>query len=165
MRTETIEVFTFDELSNDAQKKAIDWYRYGNEMEFMPEAMREELEDALDTSNFYECDDVKVYYSLAYCQGDGAQFVGRFRYRDYYVKVESNDRYCHKYAVSIDIYDEEHNDAPDDVYEAFKAEYHAICDRLESYGYSYIDHENDDDNIAETLIDNEYEFTSDGKRY
>lgn len=165
MRTETIEVFQFEELSKEAKQKAIEWYRNGNEMEFMPEAMQEYAEQLLEESNFYDFEGFKVYYSLAYCQGDGAQVIFDGRYKDYYVKVKSNDRYSHKYATSIDIYDEEQEDAPEDVYESFKEEYYALCDKIERYGYDYIDHENEDENIAETIIANEYEFTSDGNRY
>lgn len=165
MRTETIKVFQFEELSKEAKAKAIEWYRNGNEMEFMPEAMREETEQALEESNFYDFEGFNVYYSLSCCQGDGAQVIFDGRYKDYYVKVKPDGRYSHKYATSIDIYDEEHQDAPEDVYDSFKEEYYKLCDRLESYGYSYIDFENEDENIEETLIANEYEFTKDGARY
>lgn len=72
--TREYKVFNFDELSKEAKQKAIDQY-YDYEMQygyhFLEDDISEELKQIDDCFS-----DVKLQYSLSYCQGDGLSFSG-----------------------------------------------------------------------------------------
>lgn len=117
MRTMTMEykVYRFSELSEEAQEKVKDWYL-------------DVCRDTDDFSNWCEeyllekfpHSELKVQYSLGYCQGDGLNIYGRldledaynlikgiftekeqkffahvFREFSSYFKMEQNNRYCY----------------------------------------------------------------------
>ena len=70
------QVFNFNELSEEAKDKAIaDHYEYEYEYgyTFLEDDIREELHQI---DNYFS--DVELQYSLAYCQGDGLSFKGKF---------------------------------------------------------------------------------------
>lgn len=79
MKTKTIELFTFDELSENAKQKAIeslwdinvnyDWY----------ECLISEFEDQLMNAGF---SNIKINFSGFYSQGDGLSFTGDFNNND-----------------------------------------------------------------------------------
>lgn len=71
-----IKLFNFSELSKEAQAKAIeDWRNNGNAFDncsadILTDKFREELK------SYGFDDDVRVEWSLSYCQGDGVAFYG-----------------------------------------------------------------------------------------
>lgn len=77
MREVTHQLFTINELSEEAKKKAIETYKTKNQewlfdqcdADMLSEWMGEQLE-----LKGYR--DMKVYFSLSYCQGDGMRFEG-----------------------------------------------------------------------------------------
>ena len=77
MRTVTIELFTFDELTTDkARERARQWYRNASAgdnsfSEFVIDAAREWL-TALGFA------DIDIRFSGFWCQGDGASFTGTY---------------------------------------------------------------------------------------
>lgn len=74
MRTETINVYRFAELSPKAQKKAMDKVRldpYYIESDNITELMSERLKEL----GYGDCKDIQ--WSLGYCQGDGVAFYGK----------------------------------------------------------------------------------------
>lgn len=77
MQTYQIITHSFKELSQDAQKQAIEKVKDSKELELniqdQYEFFTEDQEEYLTGLNF---DDVKLYYSLSYCQGDGLCFEG-----------------------------------------------------------------------------------------
>lgn len=70
MRTIRTKLYKFDELVVDAQQNAIEEYRENQyiDLDMFNESVKEQIEEA----GFYE--DVKLQYSLSYCQGDGLSF-------------------------------------------------------------------------------------------
>jgi hypothetical protein len=73
-------VYTYDELSPEAQAKARDWYRDGNPAnEFFHESV---YEDAITCFKYIGYTIDKIYYSGFSCQGDGACFEGSWRASD-----------------------------------------------------------------------------------
>lgn len=77
MRTEQIEIFTFAELSPEAQERAIE--RWRNRGEFFHDFVIEEWNDILRACGWSE---VEINYSGFCSQGDGASFTGRFDGRE-----------------------------------------------------------------------------------
>ena len=74
--------YSFEELSPEAQEKALEAWRYSLNRElpeyFLEEAMLEEL--AREITGAYDlpgADDLRISYSLSYCQGDGVSFTGK----------------------------------------------------------------------------------------
>lgn len=73
MRTATVEykVYKYEELSDKAKEKAKQWYLEGRE----PFVFTEDCEE--DLHNLFGENDLKVQYSLSYCQGDGFNIYGK----------------------------------------------------------------------------------------
>lgn len=70
-----VKVYTFDDLSEEVQKKVIERYS-----KYWSTEMNDELEIAMD-GKFYDLVDgmnknFELAYSLNYCQGDGVSFTG-----------------------------------------------------------------------------------------
>lgn len=72
MRIETVEykVYKYNELSDDAKEKVREWYLKGQE----PFIFTEDCEE--DLRNLFGKNNLKVQYSLGYCQGDGFNIYG-----------------------------------------------------------------------------------------
>ena len=68
--TKTYNVYDFSELSEEAKEKAKEWWLDGQEPEIFTENCEENLAYLFPNS------DLKVQYSLAYCQGDGLNIYG-----------------------------------------------------------------------------------------
>lgn len=93
MRTETIEIFTFNELSDAAKERARDWWRecesqdwHGHEC-IIDDAVRvaEILGIEFDTRgvqlmNGNTRQEPKIFWAISYSQGGGACFEGRYSY-------------------------------------------------------------------------------------
>ena len=163
MRTETIKVFSFDELKPDIQEKVIEEFR-NNELfmdyPFMNEYMNEYLNELLKENKIKG--KAELFYSLSYCQGDGCCFQGVFDWKQYEVGIQHRGNYYHSRSVEIIIKTRHGNEAKDEIYTQFRELFEKICDKIEKCGYSYIEAEQDSENIAETIRINEYEFLADG---
>lgn len=167
MQTKTYNIYTFDELDEKAKEKARDWWRLGNDYPFLAEAMAEHALGLL-AENEIKTDDVKVYYSLSYCQGDGAMIEMSGTWRKFNFKVTQSGSYYHYNSKNIELWDETGElslDADDKNYTQFNDIYVNICQKLADYGYDYIDCENSDEQVDETITINEYTFLADGTRH
>lgn len=73
MRTATVdyEVYKYNELTDGAKEKVKEWYLEGRE----PYVFTEDCE--MDLENLFGENDLKVQYSLGYCQGDGFNIYGK----------------------------------------------------------------------------------------
>lgn len=73
MKTVSVEydVYSYNELSDDAKEKAKAWYLEGREPFFFTEDCKQDLE------NLFGKHDLDVQYSLGYCQGDGFNIYGK----------------------------------------------------------------------------------------
>jgi len=164
MKTKTIELYEYDELSELAQKRARAWYREGNDFPGLSEEMTEYAKSLIEEAGI-SFDNMRVFYSLTCCQGDGAMIEGGFIWNGHSVNVKQSGHYYHFNSKTFTIYDSEgievNSSKLDD---EFNDLYVSICKKLEKYGYDVIDLENDDENIADNIRANEYTFTKDGKR-
>ncbi|MGH7176489.1 MAG: hypothetical protein ACREJC_03825 [Tepidisphaeraceae bacterium] len=77
-RVTTETLYQYDELSEDAQEKARDWYRQGDDSfnEYHAETVIDDCKEALKLAGF---DVERIYYSGFCSQGDGACFEGTWK--------------------------------------------------------------------------------------
>lgn len=102
MRTMTVKVYRFDELSEDAKEKARDWWREGGlEYEWWDFI----FEDAKEAGKILGIDIKDVYFSGFWSQGDGACFEGSYEYQKGSVKAikayAPKDKELHRIAVEL----------------------------------------------------------------
>lgn len=164
MKTIETTVYSYDELSDDAKEEAREWYREGNDYAFLSEAMREYAGELLK-ENKIKSDDFKVYYSLSYCQGDGAMIEMSGYWKAWHVSVKQSGYYNHERSTDITLASVKTGDyAPDKTAKDFEENiYIPMCLKLRDWGYNFIKSEDSDENIAENILANEYTFTIDGK--
>ncbi|MAG77177.1 MAG: hypothetical protein CL811_10515 [Colwelliaceae bacterium] len=163
MRTKTINVYKYEELSEKAKEKALDWYRETNDYPFLYENLEEDLKIVLKDSKIRIVSDFKLFYSLSHCQGDGLCFVGVFDWKHYKVYIEHIGNYYHSNSVKIVIETRFGNEAKEEVYKKFTEMYKELCDGLEKRGYDEIDWEDSEDTIKDTFECSEYEFDENGE--
>lgn len=164
MKTYNLNLYTYDELNDDAKEKAREWYRKGNESfenPFLKDAMEEFITDELKQAG-YQVEDIEVFYSLSSCQGDGASFTAKLlKGLEVYEVNRSTSRYMHEYTMSVYHEDENGNETDE---EKTLDEMRDIAKRAERYGYKFIEAENSDETTADNIMANEYTFTSAGER-
>ena len=138
--TKTFNIYDFDELSKEIQEKLIKKEEKGireNEVdEFLEEEM-EQLAIQLLEENFEEKAVFQdVYYSLSYCQGDGAMIEFDLNYCGKDVKIRHNP-YCHYYhersfeIISDNLTENQEN--------TLKEKIIKINTQLAKYGYEFIE--------------------------
>ena len=184
MRTKTVNVYTYPELSQSAKDKVRQWL---NEDCFL---LTDTLEN--DLAEYYEIPHAELSYSLNYCQGDGVSFTGRWEGEEalsllnkvydnkvpqrlvkvlpyFTLKFEKiNYSYAHAYTVQTELYcDRYYSKALANFIEECEETINqwriGICEELEKTGYSQIDYENSDEAMIEACEANNYEFYENGE--
>ena len=161
MKTKTINLYSFQELSKQAQKKAHSNWIAHNDCYYLTEYLTDYLKEKLTENKIkYRGDsDLKVYYSLSSNQGDGCMFEGHLEWNGYNIDIKQKGHYYHENSKEITITDEEGNEPETDEPEtAFNDIYVSICKELEKAGYNYIEAEDDLENFKEACESNEYTF-------
>lgn len=77
MRIDQVEVFKFSELSEQAKEKARDWYRQAGESDQWWDGI---YEDVKEIAKLMGVEIERIGFSGFCSQGDGAHFVGSFKY-------------------------------------------------------------------------------------
>lgn len=165
MKQHTITLYDYSELSKEAKERAHSKWRENNSYPFLTEYLREVLTGELDALGItYTPDSLKLYYSLSYCQGDGAMFEGWLQWNDYEVRiVHSDPHYYHSNTARMDWYkDDGEVDAPEWTAIDFKTMYREVCRKLERSGYDYIENEDSEETFADLCEANEWTFEEDG---
>jgi hypothetical protein len=117
------------------------------------EQLRQELE-----AKKFKYEDLKVFYSLSHCQGDGAMFEGLIDIGEAVFRVKQSGRYYHYNSKNIELvflrindeevysqdFTEEQDKEADRLTEWFNDEYVTICGHLEKIGYEIIEEEDHD---------------------
>lgn len=183
MRTKTVNVYTYGELSQTAKDKVKQWLDDGDSF-----ALTESLES--DLSDHHGIPNAELSYSLGYCQGDGVSFTGswsgeelkdilskvydgkvplKMRLLSNNLTIEFRRRSHHYYhAYTIEVYFDSY------VYSDRLAEYIdeqckiidywriSICKDLEKTGYAEIEYRNSEEAMEETCEADGYEFYENG---
>lgn len=167
MQTKTYNLYNYNELSDEAQGKARQWYIDNNDYPFLSEFMNECAESLLEASGI-KADDVKVFYSLSYAQGDGAMIEMSGKWGEYNFTVKQSGHYYHYNSKTIELWDESGEisiDADEKEYKDFNDIYVSVCQELEKAGYAEIEYQDSDEVVADTITANEYTFLADGTRH
>jgi hypothetical protein len=161
MRTIETKVYSFSELSNEAKEKAIEKYYENENYPFLSDDLTESCKEYLKENNcIYR--DIKLYYSLSNCQGDGLCFIGEIEKDGKLLKLTHNWRYYYASSVDMEFYDE--NGEEIEEVKELKDIYFDICNKLENEGYGIIEYRMDNEEFCEFSDENGYEYTEDGKR-
>lgn len=194
MRTETTvkEIYTFEELDEQAKEKARDWYRSCNDF-FGAEFT---IEDAKNVAAMFGLEIDKVYWSGFWSQGDGACFTGRYEYKKGALKavksecpndtelhriveqlqyeqaryffavtarIEHRGHYYHSGCMSIDI---EHRENRYQDVDKFDTDiFRNFADWIYKRLENEWEYQNSDEAVDESIACNGYEFTRDGSIY
>lgn len=166
VQTDTYNVYKFDELSKEAQERVLDTFREQEDFPFLEDDMEYKLEELLKQYKLKYDELPKMYYSLSYCQGDGAMFYGTVYYKQYTVNITHQGHYYHYNSKSFDIDLTNGNNISmathERISEEFNELYIDLCRELEKYGYAIMDATLSDESIIDMVNANEYEFTEDG---
>lgn len=192
MRTETINIFRYSELSEEAKKVALEEYRDINIYEGWWDPIYEGFKEDAKQQGF-NVD--RIYFSGFHSQGDGAMFEGavnsNFKFKGirpivqklidtklitFYSRFTHSGHYYHHKSYhnifDIDFNKKRHFDNLEDyLYGGFWIEtmisdkYEELCkelySRLQKYYYELIS----DEEVAEAICANGYEFYESGKIY
>ena len=163
MKTITYNVYSFNELSEEAKKRAIAEHEAVMKTEEVPwlkEDMTETLKEILKENKIEG--EPELQFSLDYCQGDGVMFTGTFYWNNHSIVIKHSGRYTHSNSKEIDIIDGNQEDATKEIYEQFETIYQNICKELEILGYDLIKSYTSEENVIETIIANDFMFTEEG---
>lgn len=164
MKTKTINLYTYDELTKEAQDVALKQWQENNEYFYLSEHLSNMLWEYLNDEKIVKQGDPKIFYSLSYSQGDGVMFEGNFTWNGYNVSIKHSGHYYHSNSKTIDITDEEGNEPETDEPEkSFDTIYKTICTKLEKEGYDFMAYEDSEENFREACDANEYTFLLSGK--
>ena len=154
--TKTIKIYNFGELNEDIRQKLIE-----KEIEYQHDIY---CEDCLESDMKYKAKELlkkyfknnnaelkDVYYSLSYCQGDGAMFEFDLYYYNKYVKIKHYGHYYHSRSFIIDTWElteKQEKKLKEKVLEMFE--------EFEDYGWSLVDYRITEAEAIEILQENEY---------
>lgn len=104
MQTVQVNIFKYNELSQEAQKRARDWYRNLNSQDSSWSDFV--IEDAKEVGKRLGFEIDKVYFSGFYSQGSGACFEGTFRSSQFKLgeiqQYTPQDKELHRIAAEIE---------------------------------------------------------------
>lgn len=193
MKTIEIQLYKFNELSENAKNNAIENERNNEnnvDLFFFSDMAKEQIFENGFKGN------IEIQYSLNYCQGDGLSFNCDYydKLNDLFVEIlginkqktidclinncsfklkSTNNRYCYASKRDLDFelnnyYVKSQNNIDlviDKVREKLENLYMNLCKDLENQGYKEIEYQNSDECITENLIINDYDFTEKGEMY
>jgi hypothetical protein len=186
----TINVYNFNELSQDAKKVAIEKFR--GEGEVYLEFFNDDCIGIIEQRGFFG--NIKLQYSLSYCQGDGLSFscdfiktkilqklfkevLGEAKNKTiqliidncYFNLVGNTGHYCYANSRDLEFRFDDNINAPNieevvgKVEDKLRELYLSLCKELEKQGYDEIEFQNSDECIVDLLEANDYEFLEDGQ--
>lgn len=165
MITKTINLYTFEELSNEAKEKAIsEWYE-NETFPFLTDDLRERICEVLKENGCTYIDSYKgkgiiPIYSLSHAQGDGLCFEGTIEKNRKSLTTTHKDRYY--YAESaVFTYKNEEGEEIEEVPE-LKNAYVEACKTAEEIGYDTIEYRMDNGEFTEMCESNGFTFLEDG---
>lgn len=185
--TKTCSVYSFDELSEEAKQTALDKWYENEDYPFLSYDLENEATN-FDEYNIFE--NVKLCYSLSYCQGDGLSFdsdINIDNYLNAFTKLPEWKKkaiieqcykphtsantghycYCSKSDFNYDLNDTT-KDYPllnaliEDICKEITDYYLDICSKLEKSGYSIIEYRMNFEEFDEYCEANEYQFDING---
>jgi hypothetical protein len=164
MKTKTINLYEFKELTKQAKEKAIKNYYEAEQYELLEDDLKESIELRLKDAHI-DFDDLKVYFSLSHSQGDGLCFEGRFYFKKYTFILHHSGRYYYSTSVNMIGENSNGNSLSEDskIFKEFKKHYLNICAKAEKQGYAIIEYRMSEKEFNDFSESNDYYYTIDGK--
>lgn len=172
METKQINIYDYDELTDEVKEKVLNDFRSRNDYYFLEECLTESLNALIKEHEINALTTPELRYSLNYSKGDGLSFIGDFEYKGikFYLRLGSLSNY-YSHSNTIDISredeDEDENDITEEVKQViedeFKEIFFKICNQLEKEGYDFIEYEDSEEAIKEMIEANEYKFRENGE--
>lgn len=140
--TKTFNIYNFNELSEEVQKKVIE--REEKEIreleieDFLKEEMEFYAQQLLGENFGDKAVFQNVYYSLSYCQGDGAMIEFDLVYYGKNLSIK-HDKYCHYYHENSFEVIENDKELTELQYNTLKEKIIKINKQLAEYGYQFIE--------------------------
>lgn len=190
MKTVSVDLYTFDELTDKAKERARDWYKTDYpDSDMLSEPVYDMAREAFA---FFGVETSGIYFSGFWSQGDGASFTGEFRAglispaaniaaefptdetlrglharliaighpEDSRIKITRSGHYAHSHTMDLNDADEYSRDD--------ERELLAILRGLADWLYRLLESEYEylvsDECVDESILSNGYHFTIDGKR-
>jgi len=162
MKIVTYKVYDFNELSGEARQAAIEkWYK-NEEYPFLAEDLTDLCGTLLSEKKITH-DELKLYYNLSNCQGDGLCFIGKFQWKKYYISITHNYRYYYAESTEIMLMNEKGNEVYNEkAIKQFTDIYLNICGKLEKEGYGILEYRMNFDEMRDFCETNNYTFTANG---
>ncbi len=162
MKKIQIELYNYSELSKEARKNAHDAWNRNDDMPFLSEEMKEQARELIEEAGM-KIEDMKVYYSLSYSQGDGAMIEGFFTWKGNEYRVKNSGYHCHERSTTIECVTEDEDGNAQGDENAFEEEmYVPVCKKLARFGYDCIEAEREEQTFIDACEDNGYTFEANG---
>lgn len=165
MTTKTINLYTFEELSDEAKEKAIDTWYENEDYPFLTDDLRERIcevikENGCTYVDSYEGNGITPYYSLSHSQGDGLCFEGTIEKDGYSLTTKHKGHYY--YASSVEMtYTNPEGEEVESIGELMDT-YYKACKDAETQGYDTLEYRMNNDEFAELCESNGYTFLENG---
>lgn len=99
--TREYKVYSFSELSEDAKEKAKQWYL---DDDFRPQEFENIYTE--DLHYLFNNSDLKIQFSLSYCQGDGLNIYGKLDLMDVFAAIRDTDHSGEQFKQYKDLFSE-----------------------------------------------------------
>lgn len=99
--TREYKVYNFSELSEDAKEKAKQWYL---DDDFRPQEFENIYTE--DLHYLFNNSDLKMQFSLSYCQGDGLNIYGKLDLTDVFAAIRDTDHSGEQFKQYKDLFSE-----------------------------------------------------------
>lgn len=168
MKTKTISLYEYSELSPKAKEKALSKWQETVDNPLLQSHMINVLKEKLEERGIkYDTDSIDVRYSLSNSQGDGFMFEGELVWGKYTIYIKhGGGRYYHSNSALVEVQETDnlgfHMDDDHEDVKKFDALYQEICKEMERIGYDEIEYEQSEESFINACEANEYTFREDG---
>lgn len=168
--TKTIDVYEFDELSQEAKDRARKDYNDDTcDYPFLTDDLREYIHEELKERGYTvegistsANPSIRPYYSLSYCQGDGLMFEATLTDKDGNTyEIKHAGHYYHEFSKDITATDKDGEEIDPKRFD--EEVYIPICQKVAQRGYDEIAYQESEEYFAETCEANGYNFDITGK--
>ena len=174
MQRYTVTRYEFSELSPEAQERAVNDWRDDKASDDCSWWLTPLLEDHLDDQLGSEDQQLNIYYSLSYCQGDGVALEGRITPATAplltwpagaaYAYFKHSGHYSHAYSFSCTVEADEGDEIEGPAVDVLLNQLREVCFSLEKIGYKALEADLEESNIREEIENNtDADFTAEGK--
>ena len=170
----TVTRYTFEELSPEAQERAITDWQNDKARDDASWWLTPLLEDHLDEELGSDKQDLTIYYSLSYSQGDGVALEGSLTPETAplllwptgaaHAYIKHSGHYYHERSFYLTVETDEGEEITGDAVDVLLNQLRDVCVSLEKVGYKAIEADLDADNVRAEIIDcTDDVFTVEGK--